>query len=235
MTTHDDLRLSLGSYLTASLGPAARAEVEEHLHHCEACRSEVVELAGLPGLLGRLGREELGRWPSAPDEPEPGVVRPPDGLLSGLLAQAERIEATSRRRLRRLRAASVTAAVAAVAAVAFAVAPTLATSPGTSYRLRPETVASHLAGQVTLVPKPWGTELSLALQGLPEGADCVAVVTGVDGRRSTIGSWSATPDHAAKVEVASDLAPTQLGSFAVETTAGVVLLTGVLHVADRPT
>lgn len=235
MTDHEELRLSLGSYLTGALGPMARAEMDEHLQHCDACRAELVELAALPGLLGRLGPGQLGgeQFDSSPVGTGPlahnpvsvGSVVPPEGLLSGLLAQARRIEDGSRRRLRRLRAATAAITVAAVLAAAFAVAPALTPTPGTSYQLRAEATASpRVAGRVTLLRKPWGTELALALHGLPPGADCQAVVTGVHGQRWTIGDWSATPDHAAEVDVASDMSPAQLASLTIETVSGAPLL-----------
>ena len=236
MTDHDDLRLALGSYLTGALGPTARAKVDDHLQRCDPCRAELVELAALPGLLGRLGPGQLGVEPFGSSLFGPGQfvsvpvgvvpVRPPEGLLSGLLAQARRIEDRSRRRLRRLRAATAAVTVAAVAAVAFAAAPTLArtSAPGISYVLRAEAPSTSLAGRVTLLRKPWGTEVALSLQGLPARESCKAVVTGVHGQRATIGYWSATPDHVVRVDVASDLSPAQLASLTVQTVAGAPLL-----------
>jgi hypothetical protein len=233
MTYHDELRLSLGSYLTGSLGPATRLEVGDHLKHCETCRAELVELAALPGLLGRLGTRQLGSQlgPSAfgaassassltgtmPDSPS-------EGLLGELLARARRIEDRSRQRLRRLRAAAIVAAAAAIVVAALALAPAVTSPPGTSYRLHAEIPSSSLAGNVTLVPKPWGTELALSLQGLPPRVACEAVVTGTHGQRAAIGNWSATQDHAARVEIASDMSPSQLASLAIETVAGSPLL-----------
>lgn len=235
MTDHEDLRLSLGSYLTGALAPTARAEMDEHLRHCDACRAELVDLAALPGLLGRLGPGLLGTGP--PDHalvtPAPFATSPvsavsaapPEGLLSGLLAQARRIEDRSRRRLRRLRAATAAAAGVAVVAAAFAVAPALTPTPGTSYQLRAEASSSPgVAGRVTLLRKPWGTELALSLHGLPPHASCQVIVTGVGGQRSTIGDWAATPDRSARLDAASDMSPAQLASVTVETVAGARLL-----------
>ena len=109
-------------------------------------------------------------------------------------------------------------------ATAFAVAPTLAPVPGTSYQLRAEASSTRLPGKVTLIPKPWGTELVLSMQGLPAREDCEVVVTGIHGQRATIGNWAATPDHVARVDVASDMSPSQLVSLTVQTVAGTPLL-----------
>ncbi len=234
MTHHDELRLSLGSYLTGALSPAARIEVGDHLKHCETCRAELVELAALPGLLGRLGPRPLGSQPfgSSPfgagssAASGSGAVPggPPEGLLAELLARARRIEDKSRWRLRRVRAATIAVAAAAVVTVAIVVAPRLASSPGTSYHLHAEIASARLAGQVTLVPKPWGTELALSLQGLPAGASCEAVVSGIHGQRVAIGNWSATPNHVARVDLASAMSPAQLASLTIETAVGKPLL-----------
>lgn len=238
MTTHDDMRLSLGSYLTGGLGPTARAKIDEHLHHCDACRAELVDLAALPGLLARLGPGQLGAQqldhglsapiPSASNPVGALFAEPPDGLLNGLLAQARRIEEESRRRFRRVWAAAAVFAIVAVVATAFAVAPILAPAPGTSYRLHADVASTRPAGRVTLISKPWGTELALSLQGLPARQDCEVVVTGVHGQRATIGNWSATPDHVARVEVASAMSPSRLVSITVQTVAGTPLLDATL-------
>ena len=202
MTSHDEMRLSLGSYLTGGLGPAARAEVDDHLRHCDACRAELVELAALPGLLGRLGHEQLatqpfdysllGAGPSRSNPAEAAFAGPRDGLLPGLLAQARGIEARSRRRLRRVRAATVAFAVAAVVAAAFAVAPTAAPVPGTSYRLRAQAVSARLAGRVTLVRKPWGHRAGAVFAGLAGRAGLRG--RGDRGARATRAYWQLVGD-----------------------------------------
>ena len=233
MTQHDELRLSLGSYLTGALGPATRLEVGEHLKACDPCRAELVELAALPGLLGRLGPRQLGSQlgssafgaaSSASSLTGAMPDGPPEGLLGELLARARRLEGRSRRHLRRLRAAAIVATAAAIVAVAFALVPAVAPRPGTSYRLHAEISSAGLAGTVTLVPKPWGTALALSLQGLPPQVACQAVVTGTHGQRAAIGNWSATQDHAARVEIASDMPPSQLASVTIETVAGRPLI-----------
>ncbi|HLI43340.1 MAG TPA: zf-HC2 domain-containing protein [Acidimicrobiales bacterium] len=239
MTNHDDIRLSLGSYLTGALGPAARTEVDHHLHSCEGCRRELVELAALPGLLGRVHLRDPDAHPLAADRFGPGSLAPeappppPEGLLANLLAEARRIEQRARRRARRLRVTAAVALLAAVVVASAALAARLAPAPGTSYRLHAEAASPRLAGEVTLLAKPWGTELELSLQGLPAGQGCQAVVTGVDGQRATIGDWSTTPDHAAQVEVASGLSPTELASLTVESASGAPLL-GVRFTHRRP-
>jgi hypothetical protein len=239
MTSHDDVRLALGSDLTGALGPAGRAEVDDHLQGCESCRDELVELAALPGLLGRVRSRDPDAHPLEADLFGPGSLAPaaspppPDGLLAELLAEARRTEQLARRRARRLRVTAAAGVLAAVVVASLALAARLAPAPGTSYRLHAEAASPRLAGEVTLLAKPWGTELELSLQGLPARQGFQAVVTGVDGQRATIGDWSTTPDHVARVEVASDLSPTELASLTVESASGAPLL-GVRFTHQRP-
>lgn len=242
MTQHDELRQSLGSYLTGALGPETRLEVGDHLKRCETCRAELVELAALPGLLGRLGPRQLGSQlglsafggaSSASSLPGSMPASPPEGLLGELLARARRIEDRSRRRLRRLRAVATLSTAAAIVAVALALVPAVGPRPGTSYRMHAELPSTSLTGRVTLFTKPWGTELALSLQGLPPRVACEAVVTGTHGQRATIGNWSATQDHAARVDIASDMSTSQLASLTIETVTGSPLLDVTLPGSGR--
>lgn len=213
MTDHAGLRLSLGSYLAGVLDAAARGELEAHLHHCDACRSELAELSALPRLLARLTPAEL-------DE---GPLTPPASLLPGLLSRAHEAQTGARRRLWRWRAA---AAALGAAAVVVVVLPTAAppTPAGRTYQLHPTAAVAGIGGQVTLARKPWGTELALSLRGLPPGTACVAVVSGRDGQTEVVGNWGPTANHVAKVLVATGLPSDRLASVAVKTVAGRSLL-----------
>ena len=223
MSDHDDLRLSLGSYLAGALQPGARADLEAHLQHCNACREELAALSILPGLLARVRPAELGD----------GLLTAPDALLPGLLSRSRAIRRTTRRRLRFWRATAAAAALAAAAAGGLAVfmapSPPEPTRPaGSSYQLRPSLTASRTAGRVTLARKPWGTELVLTLRGLPAATSCTVVVTGPRGHAETVGAWGPTPDHAARVVASTAFPPAELTGVTVETTAGRALLTAHL-------
>ena len=219
MNDHAELRLALGSYLVGALSPAERSELETHLRDCNACRDELNELSVLPGFLGRLTAEQVVG----------GFAPPPESLLTGLLARAQDIETARGRRLRRWQGAAAAMSLAAAAIIGILVFPT-ANTPGTSYQLQSVLASTPSTGEVTLVTKPWGTELILALKNLPAGTSCVAVVTGGHGRVEVVGTWGATTTHAAQVTLATDISTAHLRSITVETVAGQHLLNARLAV-----
>lgn len=222
MTDHTDLRLALGSYLAGALDAATRAAVQDHLDGCETCRAELSGLAPLPGFLGKL----------APGEVDPGALSLPEGLLPGLIARARAIETRNRLRLRRWRVLNgvLGAATAAATAAAIIVAVRAPQTPGgPAYSFRPVVSSASLAGDVTLIARPWGTQLILSLRGLPTGTSCVAVVVGRDGHADVVGDWGPTADHAARVEVATRLSTGSLAGVTIENAAGKPLLTAAVR------
>ena len=210
MSEHDDLHLELGSYVVGALDATSRADVERHLRNCDDCRAEVAELAVLPGLLARLtpGQFEL-RDPRAPDD-----------LLPTLLARVHASARSSRRRLGYWRGAAALAVAAAVTIGVVALPRTSATTTS-QYQLR---AAAGASGTVALATKPWGTAITLSLQGLPPAVDCIAYVTDRNGRSQRIGTWGPTPNHDAVVELATALATRSLSEISVTTATGRRLL-----------
>ena len=219
MNGHAELRLALGSYLVGALSPAERLELEVHLRDCPACSKELKDLSGLPGLLGRLTPEEA-QW----DFPSP-----PDHMLQDLLARAHVMESAQRHRLHRWQGVGGVLALAAAVLVGILVVPTASTST-TSYPLRAALASAPSSGEATLLAKTWGTQLTLTMKNLPSDTNCVAVVTGVDGRVEIIGSWSSTPSHAAQVTLATDISTLLLRTVTVETSAGKRLMTARITV-----
>jgi anti-sigma-K factor RskA len=63
MSSHDDLRLSLGSYALGNLEASERAQLRLHLRTCAECREELARLRGAAELMP-LTREAV-----AADEP----------------------------------------------------------------------------------------------------------------------------------------------------------------------
>jgi hypothetical protein len=105
VTSHDELRLSLGAYAIGSLEPEEREALERHLEGCARCREELAELASLPAML------ELARdMPAVAAEPSPLLERE-------VLGSFEPPARSRRPRLPRLRLALPSAALGAAAAV----------------------------------------------------------------------------------------------------------------------
>ncbi|SDY28479.1 Putative zinc-finger [Modestobacter sp. DSM 44400] len=212
---HDQVRLSLGSYVLGALSPAERAEIDRHLPGCPQCREELASYAGLPGLMGRL---------SAAQVREDTLVPSPALLERTLSAVASERRATDGR-LRRWRAATAASTALAVSAAAVAAAAAIggAGNPaaGDPMSASPGTPAS---GAAALLAKPWGTAVSLDLEGLPSDGTFTAWVTADDGRRTQAATWGATPDGRATLEGATSLHREDLASVAVMAADGTILL-----------
>lgn len=70
MSTHDELRQSLGAYVLGQLKDTdLHAEVEEHVRTCEQCRAERDELGPIAAALRTVQADELRPV---------GIVPPPE-------------------------------------------------------------------------------------------------------------------------------------------------------------
>lgn len=113
--------------------------------------------------------------------------------------------------LRRWRRATVlSAAAATIVAVLFG-----ATLLHTQTPSPPEgtpliaTAGVSASGSASLQAKPWGTALTLQLQGLPQGDSFTAWVTAPNGTRSIAATWTPSPDgHATLTGAANITDPT---------------------------
>ena len=101
-----------GVYVLGALCPSERAEFENHMRTCEACRESVAALAVLPGLLGRLSTETAEQLAPSTDAP----VTAPTTLLPRLLTAATQRH-TKERRSRRIWVGAGALAVACLALV----------------------------------------------------------------------------------------------------------------------
>jgi anti-sigma factor RsiW len=57
---------SLEEYLTGSLEPATRRDIEVHLNTCGMCREEMQSMQEMSQLFGSLRQEETESWAPAP-------------------------------------------------------------------------------------------------------------------------------------------------------------------------
>lgn len=180
-------RNELGVYVLGAIGPAARAQVEQHLAACPRCRDELAGLAGLPGLLRRVPPEVAARaWTDDPGGPPPG---PPVDRLIGQVSVI--------RRRRRLTAAAATLLIGLAAGTGLHVlqgrpAGTAAAAPRWTDT---DTGASALTGAratVRYAGQPWGTELEAQVAGIPAGTRCQLQVINTRGQDIAAGGWIIT-------------------------------------------
>jgi len=196
--THTELRLSLGSYVLGSLDPADRAALDAHLPGCPACREELATYAALPALMSRLSIDQVR-------QPTPTV---PPTVLSRALNTVAAARNSTVTQLRRWRRATVLSA-ATIVAVLFG-----ATLLHTQTSSPPEgtpliaTAGVSASGSASLQAKPWGTAVSLQLQGLPQGDSFTAWVTAPNGTRSIAATWTPSPDGRATLTGAANITDT---------------------------
>jgi len=203
MNDHDERLHALAPYLLDSLEPAERAEVSAHLQGCATCRAELASLAGLPGLLARIDPADIEAHVT--DEP---VVPLPVPLPA------------PRRRWELVAAA---AAAVAVLATGVGVATThRGDDPG---RVVTATGASGVRAEFSLADKNWGTEISVHVWGVPNGAHCVLTAVSKSGVRSAAGTWQAAYGGTAAVRTATDVRVDDLQALELTTAEGQRLAT----------
>ncbi len=190
----DPMRLSLGAYVLGALDPAERAELEVHLGGCAGCRQELATLAGMPGLLGRIDAAE------AEQASEPA----PERLLERTLGELVR------RRRRDSRRRTVAAAAAAVVLTASGAGGALAltasqqrSAPVGSQTVRAADPSSGVRASVQLRARPWGTQLTVNISGVPAGTRCRLVALGTGGRQEMAGTWQVSYTGSADVDGAT--------------------------------
>ncbi len=199
------IRPALGVYVLGAIEPAERAEVDEHLSWCPACREELSGLAGLPALLHRVPVSEAERLAAGHAETDQPVPEPAGVMLDGLLARAA--GARRARVWRGVLAASVAVLVALGGGLAAGIAsahPPVAAVGGNS-GTQPQPGSLHLTGAwqtvthtnarlgVTLTVRyartSWGTVMSVQTTGVQPGTRCQFAVTDSSGRTWTVGGW----------------------------------------------
>ncbi|UZJ25192.1 zf-HC2 domain-containing protein [Rhodococcus antarcticus] len=220
--THAELRSSLGSYLLGSLEPAERTVVDTHLAGCATCREELSSYAALPALMSRVSIDAVRGA-------EPASVVPPGVLGRALDAVAAERTATVTH-LHRWRLGAVLSAAAAVVVAVVLGVTTLqaqtATTPGGVALVAAAGVTA--TGTATVEAKPWGTAVTLQLQGLPQGGAFTAWVSAPDGTRALAATWSPTPDGHVLLTGAANIHDTTHAALQV-TQDGTTLLTLPAH------
>jgi Putative zinc-finger/Anti-sigma-K factor rskA len=170
-------RERIGALLLGQLSEEERFATEAHLDGCPACRAEADALAPVASLLERADPAWLA--------PAPG---PPPRLGERIVSRIAAERRAERRRRTRLRLGLAAAAAAAVAAASV----TLVGSDDQS--TSSETIAFRslprgASAEATLVPRPWGSEISVQVHGFRPGTLCQVWLRRSDGKRVPAGSF----------------------------------------------
>jgi hypothetical protein len=213
----------LGVYVVGAIDPAERAQVDEHLGECPACRDELAGLAGLPAMLGRVPEEDVARLgANVADLPE--QAEPSPELLNSLLRHV-----AARRRARMWRGVAAAAAAAVIAVGGTATVMELTGHAG-SHRPGVEVAtgvnnAARITARVDYSMAPWGTSMRVQVSGIRAGTACRFWVITQSGA-SVAGAWTVTQTGYASpwYSASSRVAPGSIRAFQI-TTAGKSLVT----------
>jgi len=201
----DRMRVSLGAYVLGALDPAERAELEAHLGGCAGCRQELATLAGMPGLLGRVDAGEA----------EQAYEPAPERLLERTLGELVRRRRRDRRRRSVAAAAAAVVLVASGAGGALALTGRATSGPAGSQTVSAADSSSGVRASVQLRARPWGTQLSVDISGVPAGTRCRLVALGAGGRQEMAGTWQVSYTGRAAVDGATAIPRNELTAVQV--------------------
>jgi anti-sigma factor RsiW len=218
---HDDVRVLLGAYVLGGLSESDRRTLEAHLPDCAACRDELARSAPLTGLLRRAphGFDQRNTEPAG----DPARA----ASLERLLEQTHRAGPAQRRKARLQRLMLVAAAVIVLAALGVG----LVLRPGHHHRPGGSTVAFSaaagyaVAGHATLVAKPWGTSVAIALADLPAQGRFTLRVSSAGGRTEPACTWATTPTATAAVTGGTSMHLADIDAITIVDQQGHVLAT----------
>jgi hypothetical protein len=168
----------VGAYSLGLLDQGGRRAFEDHLAGCAACAGELAQLSPVAELL--TGIDPVG----AADE-QPAAI-----AVAELI---RRRAARQRRRFRRLAAAAVVAGVVLLAAgitAGIAVAPRQGPAAAVTGALHSAAdPGTGVSGTVSLVARPWGTELTLNLSNVYGPLMCDLVAVSRTGETQVAMTW----------------------------------------------
>ncbi|MFE7773757.1 anti-sigma factor family protein [Streptomyces sp. NPDC057445] len=217
----------VAAYALGVLDPSDAFRFEEHLSECVECAVRLADLAPVASALGALAGPEGPEGPGGPGpEPSPKLL---DRLLQEVALRRRR---SSRRRLRLV--ATAAALIVALPALAAGLTDRAGGDGGPEdpeVRITATDAATGVYGAVDLRRKAWGTAVALRVSKLTGPRTCKLIVIGKDGEEHAVGNWSVpgagygmkgspSDGQPLDIEVATALAPDEIGRFEVRGTTG---------------
>ena len=199
------------AYALGVLSAQDRLEYEAFLAKNPQNAAALTEFAGLPGILNALSPEEA----LALDVDTAGAAEAkPLNLMPSLARAAEK----RRRRSRRNVVMMMTATAAAFLAVGVLVASTLFGRPdsptGPSLQAMSSSGRGGITAELAVSEKKWGTRLDWSCQYTKDWSRNVdsydLVVTTLDGKQTTVGSWRPAGDEASGLSAATVIPTDQI-------------------------
>jgi hypothetical protein len=221
--SHAERRIALGAYVVGALHPAERADVEEHLARCAACREELGHLSPITATLGHLSEADALAAGGGPARPAPQAPH----LLDRTLAELARRRRSARLRLQAAFAGGAVAVVALGAAVGLLVVTRPAPSAAAvlaSARLSGSDASTGVTASADLYAEAWGTSIHLDISGVTPGESCELVAVSRDGSQQVAGTWTVGYTGGVDLDGATGISPSQLSSLEIVTTSGTELV-----------
>jgi len=179
--------IDVGAYALGLLGPEDQRAFEEHLDGCPVCQAELAGFSGMKDLLAGIGPV-----PSATEEPTEAEV-------VDLVRRRARDQRSQRRHRVWQTGLSAAAAVVLVAGAVFvgrAIAGQPVPTPAPPGQVH--TAINQLTGvkgTVGLVPKTWGTAVTLQLFHVSGPLKCELVAVPRTGKSEVMGFWQVPHAH----------------------------------------
>jgi hypothetical protein len=179
--------IDVGAYALGLLGPEDQRAFEEHLDGCPVCQADLAGFSGMKDLL-----TGIGPVPSATEEPTEAEV-------VDLVRRRARDQRSQRRRRVWQTGLSAAAAVVLVAGAVFvgrAIAGQPVSAPALAGQVHTATSQlTGVTGTVGLVPKTWGTAVTLQLFRVSGPLKCELVAVPRTGKSEVMGSWQVPHAH----------------------------------------
>ena len=246
--------ISLGAYALGALDDRERDAVDAHVAACPECLRELESLIAVashlarvpvdevrddPGLASPHARDSVGDDPLAPpharDSARDDPLAPPDARDSAgddplapphardSVGDDALAPAPAARRWRRRGFVGV--ALAAALAALIALAPVGGDEPQLGVtRAAAADPHTGVRAAVEVVPRPWGTRLTVGLRGATPGERCRLLARGGDGSSEVAATWTATYRGSADVTGAAAITAADLQALDVVTTGGRLLV-----------
>jgi len=180
MTVHTDV----GAYSMGLLEEQDKRAFEEHLAGCPACAAELAELSPMAALFKGI---ELNGMEPAGEEPDGGRVTDLVRRRAGRQRQRRRWQVA-------LGAAAGIVLIGGGVGLGIAAAPEHAGTPAPALALTGQLHSATdpgtgVAGTVGLVPKAWGTQVTLDLSKVRGPAECELIAVSRTGQRRVVMGW----------------------------------------------
>lgn len=183
----------------------------EHVAVCPLCAAEQASLRQVARVMAAASTDDVNR----PLAPPAGDV-----LLQRILTAAadERVAHDRRARIGRILAAAAAVAVL-VAGIAIGIS---LLAP--DHTITASASTTGLSATADIERTAGGSELRIAVTGVPADTDCVVIVQTADGRSVPIAAWRAEYSGTAHVVGQVDVAPESITHVSITQSSGNVLL-----------